>query len=55
MREPAEPATARLALLLQNPDLLAFNFEYHSVREVFIKMVNQLEDAPRTVPGFAQA
>lgn len=53
--EKRPPATSRLALLLQNPDLLSMNFDYQNVREAFMELSVQLDEAHRALAAFAQA
>lgn len=55
MEEKKPPVTARLGLLLQNPDLLNMNVDYQSVREAFLEMGNQLDEVKKNVNIFAQA
>lgn len=50
-----QPATSRLEMLLQNPDLLSMNVNYQSTREAFIELSDQVTEINRIVSVFEQA
>ena len=49
------PSTMRLAQLLQNPDLLQMKVDYHSTREAFLEVSDQLNDFKRIISIFESA